>query len=74
MKTTTTYGVEGMTCAHCVASVIDEVGQVPDVEGVTAELVKGGISRVTVTSPVALDRALVAAAVEEAGYQLVAVV
>ncbi|WP_104083325.1 heavy-metal-associated domain-containing protein [Cryobacterium sp. Y11] len=69
---TTTYGVDGMTCAHCVASVTEEIGLIPGAENVSVDLVNGGTSRVTVTSAVALDRSLVAAAVEEAGYQLVA--
>jgi copper chaperone CopZ len=72
MSTTTAYGVDGMTCGHCVASVTEEVGHIPGAENVTVELVTGGTSHVTVTSADALDRALIAAAVEEAGYELVA--
>jgi copper chaperone CopZ len=72
MSTTAVYGVDGMTCGHCVASVTEEIGLVAGAENVTVELVKGGTSQVTVTSTSELDRTLVAAAVEEAGYQLVA--
>ena len=72
MSTTTTYGVDGMTCGHCVASVTEEIGLIAGAESVTVELVKGGTSQVTVTSDAPLDHALVAAAAEEAGYQLVA--
>ena len=72
MSMTTAYGVDGMTCGHCVASVTEEIGLVAGAENVTVELVKGGTSQVTVTSTSELDRTLVAAAVEEAGYQLVA--
>ena len=72
MSMTTAYGVDGMTCGHCVASVTEEIGLIAGAENVTVELVKGGTSQVTVTSADTLDRALVAAAVEEAGYQLVA--
>ena len=72
MSTTTAYGVNGMTCGHCVASVTEEIVALAGAENVTVELVKGGTSQVTVTSAVELDRSLVAAAVEEAGYQLVA--
>jgi len=72
MSTTTAYGVDGMTCGHCVASVTEEIGLIPGAENVTVELVTGGTSHVTVTSADALDRALIAAAVEEAGYELVA--
>ena len=72
MSITTVYGVDGMTCGHCVASVTEEIGLVAGAENVTVELVKGGTSQVTVTSTSELDHTLVAAAVEEAGYQLVA--
>ena len=72
MSITTVYGVDGMTCGHCVASVTEEIRLVAGAENVTVELVKGGTSQVTVTSTSELDQTLVAAAVEEAGYQLVA--
>ncbi|TFD61581.1 copper chaperone [Cryobacterium suzukii] len=72
MSITTAYGVDGMTCGHCVASVTEEIELIAGAESVTVELVKGGTSQVTVTSTSELDRTLVAAAVEEAGYQLVA--
>jgi copper chaperone CopZ len=72
MSTISTYAVDGMTCGHCVGSVTEEVGLIPGAESVSVELVTGGTSTVTVTSADPLDRALVAAAVEEAGYQLVA--
>lgn len=65
------YGVVGMTCAHCVASVTDEVGRIDGADSVSVRLVVDGVSLVTVTSGLALDRAAVAAAIEEAGYQLV---
>jgi len=66
----TTYGVTGMTCAHCVAAVTEEVGALAGAQDVTVDLVVGGVSRVTVTSATALDRDLVEAAVDEAGYEL----
>jgi len=68
--TTTTYLVTGMTCGHCVASVKEEIGMIAGTEDVTVELVTGGESVVTVTSVQDLDPVAVAAAVEEAGYQL----
>lgn len=71
MSTIITYAVDGMTCGHCVSSVTEEVGLIPGAESVSVELVEGGTSQVTVTSADPLDRTLVAAAVEEAGYQLV---
>jgi copper chaperone CopZ len=45
---TTSYGVTGMTCAHCVAAVTDEIGSIAGVSTVTVDLVVGGTSRVTV--------------------------
>ncbi|WP_029288669.1 heavy-metal-associated domain-containing protein [Cellulomonas sp. HZM] len=68
--TTTTYGVDGMTCGHCVQHVTTEVSALPGVSSVDVELVVGGSSRVTVTSDAPLADADVAAAVDEAGYVL----
>lgn len=67
---TQTYGVQGMTCGHCVASVTEELRELPGVREVGVDLVAGGTSRVTLTSAVPLDDAAVRAAVEEAGYEL----
>jgi len=61
------YTVTGMTCAHCVASVTEEVSEINGVEHVNVVLETGAL---TVTSFVPLDRDLVAAAVTEAGYGL----
>lgn len=66
----TTYLVSGMTCDHCVSAVTAEVSQLDGVDTVTVDLNAGGDSRVTVTSGVPLDEAVVRAAVDEAGYQL----
>jgi len=62
------YLVKGMTCGHCVNSVSTEVGAIPGVTEVAVDLASG---EVTVTSAAALDPAAVAAAVDEAGYELV---
>ena len=65
---TTTYGVEGMTCEHCVRSVSEEVAKIPGVTEVSVDL-EGGT--VTVTgNDVAIDE--LRAAIDEAGYSLVA--
>lgn len=64
---TSTYTVTGMTCGHCAAAVTGEVGALPGVTDVAVDLPTG---TVTVVSGAALDRAAVAAAVEEAGYAL----
>lgn len=67
--TTTTYTVRGMTCAHCVDAVSNEVGALPGVSGVDVDLTSG---KVTVTSEQPLDTEAVRAAVGETGYELVA--
>ncbi|WP_248581086.1 cation transporter [Nocardioides sp. InS609-2] len=67
MSETRTYAVTGMTCGHCVASVTEEVQEIPGVEKVDIVLDTGAV---TVTSSQTLDDAAVKAAVEEAGYQL----
>ena len=69
--TTTTYLVSGMTCGHCVSAVTEEIGKLEGVIGVEVDLVAGGESRVSVTSTTELSAAALAAAVDEAGYQLV---
>jgi copper chaperone CopZ len=61
------YTVRGMTCEHCVASVREEVGQVAGVSVVEVDL-EGG--RLAVGGEGYSDEA-VAAAVAEAGYEVV---
>lgn len=74
MSTAVTYLIEGMTCAHCVASVSSELQAMLEVDDVSIELESEGASRVHVTSSVALSESSVAAAIEEAGdYRLVGV-
>jgi copper chaperone len=67
MSSTSTYTVTGMTCGHCVASVTEEVQEIPGVENVEVVLETGAL---TVTSTEPVGEAAVKAAVEEAGYQL----
>ena len=67
MSHTAEFTVTGMTCGHCVASVTEEVQEVPAVTHVDVDL---GTGALRVTSDRPLGRAEVAAAVEEAGYQL----
>lgn len=66
---TATYPVTGMTCAHCVASVTEEVAEVPGVTDVAVDLEAGTVT-VTGDEAVVTDTALLRAAVEEAGYEL----
>lgn len=68
--TTTTYGVMGMTCEHCVKAVTEELTRLPGVSAVTVELAPEGNSTVAVTAAHPLEPAAVRSAVEEAGYEL----
>jgi copper chaperone CopZ len=70
MSTTTVYGVSGMTCGHCVSAVTAELKELPGVTDVDVDLQAGGVSHVRVVSDAPLDDASVAAAVDDAGYQL----
>lgn len=67
--TEATYTVEGMTCAHCVGAVKEEVGELTGVNSVEVDLGSGAVK---VTSEQPLAQAAVEAAVTEAGYRLVA--
>ncbi len=65
--TETSYTVTGMTCAHCVKAVSEEVGRIEGVESVAVDLPTGAL---TIVSERPLDDAAVRAAVDEAGYQV----
>ena len=67
MSTTSTWTVTGMTCGHCVASVTEELLEVDGIETVDVDLPTGAV---TVTGAGPVERAAVAAAVDEAGYAL----
>jgi copper chaperone CopZ len=64
----TAIEVTGMTCAHCVSAVTEELTALPGVTAVDVDLRVGAASPVTITSATALDPAAVAAAIDEAGY------
>lgn len=69
MGITASFTVKGMTCAHCVASVTEEVRRIPGVSEVDVDLASGAV---TVSSDGPLDATAVRAAIEEAGdYELV---
>jgi copper chaperone CopZ len=63
---THTYTVTGMSCAHCVAAVSEEVAAVAGVRGVDVDLASG---RLLVRGDGVSD-AEVRAAVAEAGYDV----
>jgi copper chaperone len=65
---TTTFTVKGMTCGHCVAAVTEEVSKIDNVTDVQVDLATGAV---TVASDGAVDAARFAAAVDEAGFEVV---
>ena len=69
--TTKVIKVSGMTCGHCVSAVTEELSSIAGVSSVAVELVPGEVSVVTVTSDGELAEEAVAAAIDEAGYDLV---
>ena len=61
------FTVPGMTCGHCVAAVRSELSAVPGVTSVDIDL----DSKSVVVHGSSLDTAVIAAAVDEAGYEAV---
>jgi copper chaperone len=61
------FTVTGMTCGHCSNAVSSEIAKIAGVTNVDVDLASG-VVRVESSAPV--DRQLVAAAVDEAGYEL----
>jgi len=62
------YDVPGITCEHCRTAITEEVRMVEGVESVVVDL---ELKRVTVEGPAGADAA-VRAAIDEAGYEVVA--
>ena len=67
---TTELKMTGLTCGHCIASVTEEISELPMVTAVDVDLVSGGVSTATVTSDQPVNPADLRAAVEEAGYEV----
>lgn len=67
MPTTSTYTVSGMTCGHCVQAVKTEIEKIDGVTGVDIDLATG---RVVVEGAAPIADADIAAAVDEAGYEV----
>jgi copper ion binding protein len=59
------FEVRGMSCGHCVAAITSAVSALPGVTDVDVDLA-GGAVRVAGTA----DPAAVAAAIEDAGYDV----
>ena len=62
-----TITVGGMTCENCVRHVRDALRGLPGVEDVKVDLASG---QAVIETPTALDRPMLASALEEAGYEL----
>ena len=60
------YIVQGMTCAHCVLSVREEVSEVVGVSEVDVDLASGRM----IVSGEGVDDDAIRAAVSEAGYEV----
>ena len=60
-----TYTVRGMSCGHCKAAVEEEVGRVPGVDSVTADL----DTKLVVVRGEELDDRALRVAIDEAGYE-----
>lgn len=67
----TTVAISGMTCGHCVASVMEELSALDGVVTVEVELNTDGLSRAVITSIEQIDPRQVGEAVAEAGYLVV---
>jgi copper chaperone len=59
-----------MSCGHCVHAVSGELHKLPGVTAVDVDLDTGRVS--VTTSGEALDAAAIRAAIDDAGYELVA--
>lgn len=64
----TEYNVQGMTCGHCAQAVTTEIKKLTGVSDVEVTVESGTVK---VSSDSALNIDDVAAAVDEAGYELV---
>ncbi len=64
-STSTEFGIEGMSCGHCVRAVTNAIKAVPGVQDVKVE-----IGKAVVTSEGPISRDAIANAVAEEGYRV----
>lgn len=64
----TRYRVSGLSCTGCVNTVTAALWEVPQVTSVDSELIKGGVSTITVTGTA--SRKTITQAIEQAGYDM----
>lgn len=67
---TKTIQVTGMTCGHCVQAVTEEVGKIAGVTNVDVQLNTEGASQVTISADFDVSDSDIAAAIDEAGYEI----
>ncbi len=65
-STTTAYTVEGMTCGHCRAAVIEGVSELPGVDAAEVDLESGRLE----VRGTRFEDAAIEIAVREAGYRV----
>ena len=70
---TVELSINGMTCGHCVASVTEELSEVPGVLNVEVILNSGATSKATVVTNTELDDNALRDAGSEAGFELVGI-
>ena len=68
MSDTVTYRVPGVSCEHCRAAITEEVSGVAGVESVAVDLE----AKTVTVSGTPLDEEALIAAIDEAGYEVVA--
>ena len=61
-----TVKIKGMSCQHCVASVIKTLSDIPEISNIKVDLGKG-----EVTFDGEADRKIVRAAIESIGFEVV---
>lgn len=65
--------VKGLTCEHCVASVKEELEEIPAVKHVKITLQPHDVSRVVLVTSSDISDGTFRDAITEAGYQLLSV-
>ncbi|RRC95957.1 heavy-metal-associated domain-containing protein [Schaalia canis] len=70
---TIVLGVKGLTCGHCVATVTEELSEVPGVLNTEVILRSGDTSTVTVVTDTGVDDDALRDAITEAGFELVSI-
>ena len=64
--------VRGLACGACMAHVMENLWAVPAVTDVAVDLVAGGVSRLTVSSPVRIETGRVRDAIRRSGLDFTA--